>query len=376
MKKLLLTLLVSSTLIAPISAQAEDDSDGLCNTKPGRCRSGELTQEQTLNSLFLADKIAATIKKLEEDERRNGRDFKVAIIGRMGTNLKGFKLMKDTDSKGRPRDIHQLVSSLKVGQEKFEEYERRGSRNRYRSPEDLDYSKVRDATQENKIMQYSHVGIILKNHRNSEPDKGYWTIMHLLYKCEDNRSFVFEEGIGAFFMDDMKDYKAEILVPSQDIQDKIEDLLLKKKHVYRWLNPRYNAAATPDDLSEQNSNQWVLEVLAAVQSNVGDITSREEANQVLEQTDYRTSIIKPKGLYSLISFPGATKILPSTVCLARQPYFKRYGIAHIVSALSLREYMQRREQLLLRSEVILTEKEQFEKPRPERDNRRLGPRRN
>ena len=182
---------------------------------------------------------------------------------------------------------------------------------------------------------------------------------------EGDRSYIWEEGLGAVFSDDMKRYRAQIMVPKQNLQNRIESILLKEKIGANWHNKKYNAAALADDLDQQNSNQWVLEVLAAAMRPEGEITDRAGAQQVLAKTQFLPTKVTPTGLYSLMTLPFVGNLLRGTVCMKRQKYFSQ-GFGEIISVLSIEEYMKRN-QLLQYEPFVVELSDEFNFVKQERD---------
>lgn len=334
--------------------KAEKSQPGLCFKPQKKCDVRQLTQAEVDTAAAMADEVAFQLMQLDQEEKQAGRDFKVALIGRAGTDLGKFQVLKDALADGQKYSMSQLVTRLHQETDQMNM-----GRDGYFQGSAIDYQVLKDWMDKSRKMEYSHVGIALKNHEKS--DKNYhWQIMHLLWTCgadpdrnvpEGDRSYIWEEGLGAVFADDMREYKAQIMVPQQEIQNRIEDFLLKSKMGAQWHNKKYNAAALSNDLDQQNSNQWVLEVLAASLKPVGQVNDRASAQKVLAETGYMETKVKPTGLYSLINLPFAKNFLPGTVCMNRQPYFKE-GFGEIISVLSIEEYL-RRNQMLAREPVIV-----------------------
>lgn len=339
-------------------SQTEDrlesaDQPGLCYKPVKKCHMRELSAAEVDTAAAMADEVAYQLMQLDQLEKKEGRDFKVALIGRAGTDLGKFQVLKDYTSDGRTLNMSQLVAQILSEGDQVVSGEG--------SPQQgqINYQVLRSWMDKSRSMEYSHIGIALKNHTKS--DKNYhWEVMHLLWTCEKDpvrgvaegdRSYIWEEGMGALFADDMKEYKAQILVPQQKIQDRIEKFLLKSKVGARWHNSKYNAAALSNDLDQQNSNQWVLEVLAAALKPENQINDREGAQQILRETGYMETKVTPKGLFSLITLPFVRKLLPGTICMKRQPYFSQ-GFGEVISVLSIEEYMKRN-QLLVRDPVVV-----------------------
>lgn len=339
-----------------IEMSEDSKQPGLCYKPVKKCRMRELSAAEIDTAAAMADEVAFQLKQLEQLEKKEGRDFKVALIGRAGTDLGKFQVLKDYDQNRNPMTIEQLVSVIDDEVAKT----RRSTNIHDVAPSGASKRDiVKKWMDKSRSMEFSHVGIALKNH--SKSDKNYhWQVMHLLWTCqkdlargvtEGDKSYIWEEGLGAVFADDMKDYKAQILIPQQQIQDRIENFLLKSEVGAQWHNSKYNAAALANDLDQQNSNQWVLEVLAAALKPENQINDRAGAQLILRETGYMETKVTPTGLYKLIKLPIIRNFLPGTICMKRQPHF-RDGFGQIISVLSIEEYM-RRNQLLVRAPVVV-----------------------
>ena len=123
--------------------------------------------------------------------------------------------------------------------------------------------------------KYSHAGIAWKD------SNGFWYFRHVLYTCgqhPDNPEFansklIDEHPLMQFFNDNPHFYDIHIGSPSTDLQDEIVRVL-EDESWYRGLyNPFYNIIGHPFKTVSQNSNGWVLAVIAAAQSGHRDLTS-------------------------------------------------------------------------------------------------------
>lgn len=349
----------------------------ICDLSSDRCNGTPLTSSQLAKTVFLTDLVAEKLLDLEASEKKAGRELKLVFLSRMGSNLDKFQALKDTDEDGNPLSGDQLIKYLVDSSVSYDQDRQNASQ--------IQYPVMRAQFDRSRRMKYSHMGIAIKNMplvnkagvQVTQADKGYWTIVHLLYSCEnDHRSYIYKGTLANFFYDHMADYGAQILVPSQDIQNNLEQIIVKDYLGKNWVEKQYNAIALPNDLEQQNSNQWVLEVMAAALYPPGKVKNREEAQNILRQTDYRTTKVTPTGLYSALRVPLVAKIVSSvmpTVCLASQPKIKEYGVGEIISALSLQEYLERNKRLVSEHEVALTVQDQKEldqslnppKPKPQ-----------
>ncbi len=353
-------------------SQDEEKSNqvaGLCQKAAKKCHMRELTAAEVDTATAMADEVAFQLMQLDELEKKAGREFKVAFIGRAGTDLNKFQVLKDTGRDGKFLDLDQVVSEIKS------ESPQRGDGG---GPQ-VDYRVLKSWMEPARQVEFSHIGIALKNHPKSDK-KFHWQMMHLLWTCEKDpqrgvtdgdRSYIWEEGLGAVFADDMKDYKAQIMIPQPQIQSRIESFLLKEKVGAQWHNSKYNAAALANDLDQQNSNQWVLEILAAALKPVGQIKDRDAAQQVLRETGYMETKVTPTGFYSLLSLPFVKNLLPGTICMKKQAHFGE-GFGQIISVLSVEEYMQRN-QLLVRAPVVVQLPEELNFVKQEKRKKQLTP---
>ncbi|HAT33113.1 MAG TPA: DUF2145 domain-containing protein [Janthinobacterium sp.] len=130
-------------------------------------------------------------------------------------------------------------------------------------------------------LTYSHVALVWRDH-----PAGRWLVVHELNKCGSALSSLYNEGLGNFFLDDVFEYKTEILLPSADVQASLVRLLASNTPL-RLHAPQYNMLSYAYSTKYQNSNQWVLETYAAAKVAPGKIETRSEAQAWLKAADYR-----------------------------------------------------------------------------------------
>lgn len=106
-------------------------------------------------------------------------------------------------------------------------------------------------------LRYSHASFAWRDH-----PAGRWFVVHELNACGTATSDLFDEGLGNFFLDDLVDYQALVLIPPPDVQAGLARRLARDAAASLH-ESRYNMAAYPFSTRYQNSNQWVLETLAA-----------------------------------------------------------------------------------------------------------------
>ena len=142
-------------------------------------------------------------------------------------------------------------------------------------------------------LRYSHAGFVWRNH-----PKGQWLVVHALNHCATATSAVFDEGLGNFFLDDPFAYEVLVVIPARDTQEKLRRLLSSTLSD-QLHQAAYNMLAHPWSTRYQNSNQWVLELLAAAFAPAGLVTSRAQAQQWLRQQGYIPSEVQVSALQRL-----------------------------------------------------------------------------
>lgn len=135
-------------------------------------------------------------------------------------------------------------------------------------------------------VRWSHMGIVVRDH-----PAGRWTVVHELNECGTTSSELYDEGVGNFFLTDLHRYDAVILVPGAQVQAGLKRVLATRTP-RRLHEPRYNMLAYVFSTRYQNSNQWLLEVLAAGMTAPGQVETRAEAQAWLKQQPYRPGTVE------------------------------------------------------------------------------------
>ncbi|MES2934238.1 MAG: DUF2145 domain-containing protein [Pseudomonadota bacterium] len=130
-------------------------------------------------------------------------------------------------------------------------------------------------------LRYSHIGFVWRDH-----PEGRWTVMHELNQCGTANSDLFNEGLGNFFMDDPFAYETLILVPGSAMQQKIV-ASLNSPAVNQMHSAHYNMLSYVFSTTYQNSNQWVLEMLAAASASDVKINDRTQAQTWLKMAGFK-----------------------------------------------------------------------------------------
>jgi hypothetical protein len=142
-------------------------------------------------------------------------------------------------------------------------------------------------------LEYSHMGIAVRDHA-----AGRWTVVHELNTCGTADSDLYVDGVGNFFLTDLYRYRAQVVIPAPDVQARVAALLAGRTG-RRLHEPHYNMLSYVYSTRYQNSNQWVLETLAAASAPPGAVETRAEAQSWLQGQGYRVPTVHVDALTRL-----------------------------------------------------------------------------
>lgn len=135
-------------------------------------------------------------------------------------------------------------------------------------------------------LRYSHMGAVLRDHPS-----GRWTFVHLLNECGADTSGIYDEGLVNFYLDDLHAFEGLILIPTQELQDRLSAILASPRAL-QLHHPGYSMIARPTSTKYQNSNQWLLETIAMAQAPDGQVTTREQAQNYYVSRGYRADTVQ------------------------------------------------------------------------------------
>lgn len=134
-------------------------------------------------------------------------------------------------------------------------------------------------------LRYSHMGMVVRDHA-----KGRWTVVHMLNDCGTANSALYDEGLGNFFNDDPFAYETILVIPGEDNQKRLVKTLATALPASLY-EPAYNMVSYPWSIRYQNSNQWLLETLAAAWAPEGSVYNRQQAQAWLKQAGFQPSLL-------------------------------------------------------------------------------------
>lgn len=129
-------------------------------------------------------------------------------------------------------------------------------------------------------LTYSHMAFAVRAH-----PAGPWTIVHKLNTCGTATSSLYDEGLVNFFSDAPFRYQAGIWRLQPQVQARLKKTLLGKKAKH-YQEPNYSLVAYPFSTRYQNSNGWVLEVLAHALAPEDEADTRKSAQAWLQANGY------------------------------------------------------------------------------------------
>ena len=162
-------------------------------------------------------------------------------------------------------------------------------------------------------LKYSHGAFLFKNNGN-------WEVFHELNDCASDKSNIFNEGILNFFLDDLYKYNSIIISFDSDTNTKIKEVLFDKTSIKEAHNPHYNLLSYPFNAKYQNSNGWLLEIIARAMAkkNNQEIHTHEEFISFIKNINYKPSILNV-GLFKRLG----GRIFKANIAFDDQPFNER-----------------------------------------------------
>ena len=165
-------------------------------------------------------------------------------------------------------------------------------------------------------LHYSHFGFA---YMQSDGKGGHqWRVVHKLNTCGTAEANIFRQGLGEFFLDDPWRYEAAWAALNPEIQDRLLPLLQDDAKVLLLHNKSYSMVSYPWSTKYQQSNQWVIETLAAAVEP--DVTSRDKAQAWLKFKGYEPTTLKLTAIERL----GA-RVTAANVAFDDHPNDKRFS---------------------------------------------------
>ena len=164
-------------------------------------------------------------------------------------------------------------------------------------------------------LRYSHLGFA---YREGEGNATVWRVVHKLNQCGTARASIYRQGLGEFFLDDLWQYEAAVVVLAPQAQAHLRALLADNVAVARLDTPAYSMVAYPWSDRYQQSNQWALETLALAEDPAA--ATRERAQAWLRLHGYEPTTLHLSAFKRL----GA-RVVSANVAFDDHPNEKRFS---------------------------------------------------
>ncbi len=138
--------------------------------------------------------------------------------------------------------------------------------------------------------RYSHMGLAYR-------DGAVWRVAHKLNQCGSAQAAVYRQGLGEFFLDDLYEYQAGVVVLAPAVQARLLPALQDNARLAQLHTPAYSMVAYPWSQTYQQSNQWAIETLAMTQDPAA--TTRERAQAWLKLQGYQPTTLHLSALTRL-----------------------------------------------------------------------------
>ncbi|MEO8524032.1 MAG: DUF2145 domain-containing protein [Caldimonas sp.] len=162
-------------------------------------------------------------------------------------------------------------------------------------------------------LRYSHLGFAYRESVGKP-----WRIVHKLNQCGSARASLYRQGLGEFFLDDLWQYEAAVVVLAPEAQVRLLAALTDNARIARLDTPAYSMVAYPWSDRYQQSNQWAIETLAMTED--AGASTRDRAQAWLRLKGYEPTTLHLSALKRL----GA-RMFSANVAFDDHPNDKRFA---------------------------------------------------
>lgn len=150
-------------------------------------------------------------------------------------------------------------------------------------------------------LRYSHFGWAYLT------PEGPWRVAHKLNECGTAVGYLYRQGLGEFFLDDLWRYEAVYAVPTPDVQQRLLAVLQNNERTKTLQHQPYNMVSYAWGKKYQQSNQWALETLALAMEPT-TVRTRDQAQAWLQFKGYESTALKLGPLTRLGGRVGSANI--------------------------------------------------------------------
>ena len=135
--------------------------------------------------------------------------------------------------------------------------------------------------------RFTHMGVAVRDHVRNR-----WQVLHLFNPCGKSQSEIMTQPLEKFYEVDLFEFEAMALVPSQARQAQLRNVFLNPVKAKALHTPAYNMIAHPFNTRFQNSNQWILEMIAMGLDDSQSVSNRTQAQEWLKAQAYEPGAIR------------------------------------------------------------------------------------
>lgn len=154
-------------------------------------------------------------------------------------------------------------------------------------------------------LKYTHFGIARR-----DPQNGEWIVYHQLNACGSSQSALYKHGLANFMLDDL--YTHDIMVVTlNNILSKSLNSVFRRNGPLQIFERQYNMLSYPGvPVKYQNSNQWVLEVIAQAQAQYEGQTlnSRKATHDYYLKHAYRGTSIHVSSFRRMMALLASSNV--------------------------------------------------------------------
>ncbi|MDM0046592.1 DUF2145 domain-containing protein [Variovorax dokdonensis] len=134
-------------------------------------------------------------------------------------------------------------------------------------------------------LRYSHLGWAYRT------PEGRWRVAHKLNECGTADGYIYRQGLGEFFLDDLWRYEAVLVVPKPEVQQRLLSVLQDNRAARTLQHKPYSMVSYVWGGKYQQSNQWALETLALAMEPA-TVRTRSQAQAWLQFKGYEPSTLR------------------------------------------------------------------------------------
>jgi hypothetical protein len=182
-------------------------------------------------------------------------------------------------------------------------------------------------------VHYSHLGFA---YREADGNGGHvWRVLHKLNECGSDNAAIYRQGLGQFFLSDPFRYEAGFAAPVRAYQQRLLPVMTDRQRALAMHRRAYSMVSYVWSDKYQQSNQWVLETMAAAMLPAG--ASRAQAQAWLMVQGYEPAVLRLGALERL-----GGRITAANIAFDDHPADKRYsGRIETVTADSIFRWLKK-----------------------------------